>query len=335
MVHPNYLILAAVLLPAAVAAGAALATDALIGGLALLALGVEIAEGEIFATTWGDAVAGARWPREAGCGTPWPPAPAPRSRTIRSGSSSARSPAGWDLVIVGGALRMGRRARATVLVLALVVLAVVPTCIVMTVGRLSGRRASKSRGRRRVGLREGREGPAALREAWSDSFRKDPPGSASVPSDGSAAFLADVLGAVGLRDLRAVAVLALGAAVLFLLRLAPREAALERVSLLLLPPAIVGVTFGSGDVLLPRAPRRRARGDRKRRGPSGSAMMGAAAALFPRLAPPAALLARAAAPAVAAFAAVAVVVKVVGGTLEGPLALGPGLGLSNLRSKTN
>ena len=46
VVHPNYLILAAVLLPAAVAGGAVLATDALIGGLALLALGAEIADKE-------------------------------------------------------------------------------------------------------------------------------------------------------------------------------------------------------------------------------------------------------------------------------------------------
>jgi len=60
-------------------------------------------------------------------------------------------------------------------------------------------------------------------------------------------------------------------------------------------------------------------------------MMGAAAALFPRLVPPAALLARATRPAVAAFVAVVVVLKVVGGSLAEPLALGPGLGLSNLR----
>ena len=39
-----------------VAGGAALATEALIGGLALLAVGVEIAEAEVFATTWADAV---------------------------------------------------------------------------------------------------------------------------------------------------------------------------------------------------------------------------------------------------------------------------------------
>jgi hypothetical protein len=60
-------------------------------------------------------------------------------------------------------------------------------------------------------------------------------------------------------------------------------------------------------------------------------MIGAAAALFPRLVPPAALLARATRPVVATFVAVVVVLKVVGGSLAAPPVSGPGLGLSNLR----
>jgi len=328
VVHPNYLILAAVLLPAAVAGGAVLATDALIGGLALLALGVEIAEGEVFATTWADAVAG-HWPPASGL---W------HSLAPRAGPALTHDPLGLLFsaiacglgiaLLVGGVLRTPHRARAVVLVAAVVVLAVVPASVVMTVGRLSGTPrvqrawAASAWPYERVG------GPAP-RQAWSESFRKDPPGSAAVPHDGSAAFLADLVGAVGIRDLRAVAVLALGFAVFFLWRLAPAEAGLERVSLLLLPPAIVGVTFGSGDVLLlallTAALFAIARGAVR----SGSAMMGAAAALFPRLVPPAALLARVAAPAVAAFAAVVVVLEVAGSLA--PPALGPGLGLSNLR----
>ena len=169
------------------------------------------------------------------------------------------------------------------------------------------------------------------RQAWSESFRKDPPGSAAVPSNPGAALLADLVRTVGIRDLRAVAVLALSAAVFFLWRLPPAQVGLERISVLLLPPAIVGVTFGSGDVLLvallAAALFAIARGAVR----SGSAMMGAAAALFLRLVPPAAVLARVTAPAVAAFAAVVVVLKVVGGSLAAPPALGPGLGLSNLR----
>jgi Glycosyltransferase family 87 len=330
VVHPNYLILAAVLLPAAVAGGAVLATEALIGGLALLALGVEIAEGEVFATTWADAVA-AHWPAATG----WMHALAPRA-----GPALTHDPLGLLFsalacglgiaLLVGGVLRMPHRARAAILMAAVVVLAVVPAFIVMTVGRLSGTPRVQRAWAASAWSYEAVRGPVP-RQAWSESFRKDPPGSAAVPSNPGVYLLADLVRAVGIRDLRAVAVLALGAAFFFLSRLAPREAALERVSLLLLPPAMVGVTFGSGDILLfallAAALFAIARGAVR----SGSAMIGATAALFPRLVPPAALLARATRPAVAAFAAVVLVVKVVGGTLEGPLALGPGLGLSNLR----
>jgi len=330
VVHPNYLILAAVLLPAAVAGGAVLAMDALIGGLALLALGVEIAEGEIFATTWADAVT-AHWPPASGL---W------HSLAPRAGPALTHDPLGLFFsalacglgiaLLVGGVLRMPPRARAAVLVAAVVVLAVVPASIVMTVGRLSGTpRVQRAWAASAWGY-EIVEGPFP-RQAWSESFRKDPPGSAAVPGDPGASLLAHLVGAVGIRDLRAVAVLALAAAVFFLSRLSPAEAGLERVSLLLLPPAIVGVTFGSGDVLLlallAAALFVVSRGAVR----SGSAVMGAAAALFLRLVPPAALLARVTAPAMAAFVAAIVVLKVVGGSLAAPPVLGPGLGLSNLR----
>jgi hypothetical protein len=329
VVHPNYLILAAVLLPAAVAGGAVLATDALIAGLALLATGIEIAEGELFATTWADAVA-AHWPPATGLLHALAP---------RAGMALTHDPLGLLLsalacglgiaLLVGGVLRMPRRARAAILVVAVVVLAVVPAWIVMTVGRLSGTPRVQRAWAASAWAYEPVEGPLP-RQAWSESFRKDPPGSAAVPSDPGASLLTDLVRAGGIRDLRAVAVLALGLAVFLLWRLAPAEAGLERVSLLLLPPAIIGVTFGSGDVLLlallAAALFAIARGAVR----SGSAMIGAAAALFLRLFPPAALLARVTAPAVGAFVAV-VVVKVVGGTLMPPAALGPGLGLSNLR----
>ncbi|HET6897477.1 MAG TPA: glycosyltransferase 87 family protein, partial [Vicinamibacteria bacterium] len=330
VVHPNYFILAAVLLPAAVAAGAVLAVDALIGGLALLATGIEIAEGEVFATTWADAVT-ARWPPAGGLWHALAPRAGPALTHDPLGLVFSAIACGLGIVfLVGGVLRMPHRARAAVLVAAVVVLAVVPASIVMTVGRLSGTPRVQRAWAASTWSYEAVKGPMP-RQAWSESFRKDPPGSAAVPSNPGAYLLADLVRAVGIRDLRAVAVIALGAAVFFLWRLSPTAAGLERVSLLMLPPAIVGVTFGSGDVcllaLLAAALFAVARGGAR----SGSATIGATAALFPRLVPPASLLARATGPAVAAFAAVVLVVKVVGGTLEGPLALGPGLGLSNLR----
>ena len=330
VVHPNYFILAAVLLPAAVAGGAVLATDALIGGLALLALGVEIAEGEIFATTWADAVA-ARWPPGSGLLHALAPRAGPALTQDPLGLLFSAMACGLGIaLLVGGVLRLPRRARAAIPVVALVLLAVVPASIVMTVGRLSGTpRVQRAWAASAWGY-EIVEGPMP-RQAWSESFRKDPPGSAAVPGIPGASLIADMLGAIGIRDLRALTVLALGAAVFFLSRVSPMEVGLERISVLLLPPAIVGITFGSGDVvllaLLAAALFAIGRGGVR----SGSAMLGATAALFPRLLAPAALLGGATAPAAFAFAAVVVVMKVVGGTLAGPLQLGPGLGLSNLR----
>jgi hypothetical protein len=334
VMHPNYLILAAVLLPAAVAAGAALATDALIGGLALLALGVEIAEGEIFATTWADAVA-AGWPGSTGLLGALAP---------RAGPSLTRDPLGLLFsalacglgiaLIVFGALRAHRRWRATVLVLGLVVLAVVPAGIVMRVGRLSGTPRVQDGWAATVWPESDGARPA-LREAWSVSFRKDPPGAVPVaaPAPGARA-LARMLGAFGVRDPRALALVALALAAVLVVRLGPPETALDRMAAsVVLPPAIVGVVFGSGDLLLVAliagATLLAARHARV----GGGVAVGMAAALFPRLLPAAALLAIGLAAIAAASAALLILGgagSLAGGTLTLP-PLGPGLGLSNLR----
>src|SRR6185369_17692328 len=91
-------------------------------------------------------------------------------------------------LLVGGVLRLPRRARAAIPVVALVVLAVVPASIVMTVGRLSGTPRVQRAWAASGWAYERMEGPAPL-QAWSESFRKDPPASAGVPHDGIAAFL--------------------------------------------------------------------------------------------------------------------------------------------------
>src|SRR5262249_6164911 len=138
VMHPNYLILAAVLLPAAVAAGAAIELDAVVACLALLAAAVEIAEGQVFATTWADASA-ARWPAPSGIAASLDP---------RAGARLTADPLGLVFsalasllaitLIVCAVLRIRRGVRATILALAVAVLAVVPTLIVTHVGRLSG-----------------------------------------------------------------------------------------------------------------------------------------------------------------------------------------------------
>src|SRR6185503_20054327 len=227
VVHPNYFILAAVLLPAAVAGGAVLATDALIGGLALLALGVEIAEGEIFATTWADAVA-AHWPPATGL---------LRALAPRAGPSLTHDPLGLFFsalacglgiaLLAGGVLRMRRRARAAVFALALVVLAVAPTWIVMTVGRLSG--TARVQDGWAAAVWPAVDGaPPALHEAWSVSFRKDPPGALEFAPAPAARAFARALGTLGVRDPRGLALLSLALVALLIARAGPRDTSLGR-----------------------------------------------------------------------------------------------------------
>jgi hypothetical protein len=309
VVHPNYLILAAVLLPAAVAAGASLATDALIGGLALLALGVEIAEGEIFATTWADAVT-ARWPGASGLVHALAPRAGPALTRDPLGLLFSAIACGLGIaLLVAGVVRAGRRARAIVLALALVLLAVVPTWIVTTVGRLSGTPRVQDGWAAAVWPETDGARPA-LREAWSVSFRKDPPGLAPPPAPVlGARALARLLGTLVLRDPRVLSLLAFAVGAILIARAGPPETALDRITAsVVLPPAIVGVVFGSGALIT-------------------LALLLGAARLVTRYARM---------PEASAIAGLAVALAgagAVGHLLGGPsaTALGPGLGLSNLR----
>ena len=303
VVHPNYLILAAVLVPAAVAGGAALATDALIGGLALLALGVEIAEGEVFATTWADAVT-ARWPPATGLLHTLAPRAGPALTHDPFGLVFSAIACGLGIVwLVGGALRMGHRARAAVLALAVVLLAVVPTWIVSTVGRVSGTPRVQDGWAAAVWPETDGARPA-LHEAWSVSFRKDPPGLAPPPTPAAGTrALARAIGALGLRDPRVLALLALAVVAILIARAGPHETALARLaSSVALPPAILGVVFGSGSLVM-------------------LAMILVAAlvaARFARITPASAI-------------AGAAVLAAGGAIVVRSSSLGPGLGLGNLR----
>lgn len=302
VVHPNYLILAAVLVPAAVAAGAALTTDALIGGLGLLTLGVETAEGEVFATTWADAVA-ARWPPATGLLHVLAPRAGPALTHDPLGLLFSAIACGLGIaLLVGGVLRMRRGARAAVLAVALVVLAVVPTWIVMTVGRLSGTPRVQDGWAAAVWPATNDTRPA-LREAWSTSFRKDPPGVLAVAPAPAARAFARAFGAFGVRDPRGLALLSLALVAALIARAGARESALNRVAAsVALPPAIVGAVFGSGSLVMFAI---------------GLAVAEAVARVtqIPR----------------ANAIAGAIVVMVAIGVAAAPAVLGPGLGLSNLR----
>ncbi len=335
VMHPNYLILAAVLLPAAAAAGAALAPDVLIGSLALLATAVEIAEGEVFATTWADAVA-ARWP--------WPTGPL-AALAPRAGPALTRDPLGLLLsaiasglaiaLVVMGVVRARRAARTVVIALALGVLAIGPALVVMKVGRLSGIPRVQDGWAATVW-----PGPSvpALREAWSVSFRKDPPGTASAGNPAPAArALAATLRGLGVADPRVLAVVALAAVALALARMGRGDVPLVRLAAsLVLPPALLGVVFGSGDVVLVALALAAAVLVARRHAVAGGLVLGAGSALFPRLIPAAPPLVRGASwlrlasALLAAFALAGAAGLWASGGIHPPH-LGPGLGLSNLR----
>jgi hypothetical protein len=357
VMHPNYLIPAAVLLPAAVAAGAALAADTLFGGLLLLATAVEIAEGEVFATTWADALA-ARWPGATG-GLVGALAP-------RAGPGLSLDPLGLLFgalacglgiaLVAAGVLRARRRGRGVVIALALALVAIAPALILIKVGRLGGAPRVQDGWAATVWpTHDG--GPPRLREAWGTSFRKDPPGpAASTAAAPAARALASLLGVAGARDPRALSIVALVIAAILLVRPAPspmgrpRAPAPEiglarRAATLLLPAAVLGVIFGSGDVVLLAIVAAAAVLASKGHPVASGLAAGTAAALFPRLLPAAPLVLRALLPAAAiprprwarpGVAAAAALLAwtaaglAAGGTLAIP-GLGTGLGLSNLR----
>jgi len=339
VVHPNYLILAAVLLPAAVVMGATVTIDAVVGGLLLLASAVEIAEGEVFASTWADAVA-AHW-RGAGLLAP------------RAGPDLTRDPLGLVFsaiacglavaLVMAGVARARPRWRMVLGAVALASLVVVPSWIEIRVGRLSGAPRLEDAWAATVWPRASGSAPPVLRQAWSLSFRRDPP-STVEPADPApaASALAAMLRATGVGDPRALTVAAAIAAGLLLALAAPAEVALvSGAGALLLPAAILGVVFGSGDMLLLVIVLVCAMALWRGHPLAGGVAMGVATALFPRAIPalPLVIVAmtandprrrRRAFWAVAVGGGLTWLAMIVAGTATVPK-LGPGLGLSNLR----
>jgi len=338
VVHPNYLILAAVLLPAAVVMGARVTIDAVVGGLLLLATAVEIAEGEVFASTWTDAVA-AHWP---GASVLAP----------RAGPDLTRDPLGLVFsamacglgvaLVVAGVARARRRWRVLLGAVALVSLVVVPSWIEIRMGQLSGAPRIEDAWAATVWPRTAGSAPPVLRQAWSLSFRKDPPSTVEPANPAPAApWLAAMLPAARVHDPRALTLGALVCASLLLAFAAPAEIALVRAAaVVLLPASILGVVFGSGDMVLLAIALAGAIALPRGRPLAAGVVIGLATALFPRLIPAVPLVIVATAPTdvtrrrAAWGAAIGVALgwtaALVAGTVAVPTFL-PGFGLSNLR----
>jgi hypothetical protein len=256
VVHPNYLIPPAILLPIG-ALGATLAADVVLVPLLLLMVAVEVSELAPLQRLWEDALT-VRLPMHVA--EPW------ASLLPRAGFDLTDDPLtlAWSALaaglatayLAGGVLGMPVRWRAVLAVVSLVLVVVVPAGVVAAIGERTGtvraqdewvaetRRASDA-------LALDRTTPRPTREAWSASFRHEPPRllvPARVPAPGGLLAVAAVLRPLG-RDPRIVSVVAvLFFAGLVLARGRPVAKPLL-LSLLMVPAAATTAAFGGGLVV--------------------------------------------------------------------------------------
>jgi hypothetical protein len=213
--HANYLIAPAVLLPLAALLGR-LPVDAALAPLLLLALATTAMERGAFALLAHDAGAAAL------------------SSDPYDLVFSAVA-AGFALAYVAAAVLGGRqRTRGALVLVAALALVAVPA-LVASRGRVP-------RAQERALVPE-----AAAREAWSSSFRQEPPASLQErPADSLLSRAASsALRAAGVGDGRVIAVLALAVALVVAVSFAPGAPAAAWAVLALTPAAALGALFGS------------------------------------------------------------------------------------------
>ena len=277
VVHPNYLVLAAVLLPVAFLMGERAPADVAVAPLLLLALAAEMVEGEVFRATW------------AQVRPPHPLAVDPLGLAV----SAAVAGVAVGLLCDGllGAPPWRRGAWLAAAALAGIV---VPAAFLVWSGMSTGTARAQDEWLARV------VAPASALEAWSVSFRRDPPG--PLIAGAEAAPLAP---RSPVRDPRPLVLAAAGLSAFFLARLAPPRTRLLVLAASMLSPAMVlGVVFGSPQPVVLA-------------GMAGGALLARARG------------ARVLVGLLAGGLIAAVAVGLVGGGPHWP-AVGPGLGLSNI-----
>ena len=266
VVHPNYLVPVAVLLPVAVLACRRGAHVALVP-LLLLAVAVEAVEGGVFRTAWEQAAEAGLFARAGGVVAALAPRAGPQLTRDPLGLLFGALAAGLAVSYLAAAVTgAGPRLRSALRATAVLVVVLVPTLALVAVSDRTGLvraqdpavvQASADAGR----LASGRS-PYSLpaettprgREAFATSFRLDPPAELEperplLPPGPALLALGGRL--IGPRDLRVVVLLALAllaGAVAAATRGVAREAALAVV--LLSPPVALGAALGC-PVLLP------------------------------------------------------------------------------------
>jgi uncharacterized membrane protein len=261
IVNPNYLILASLLLPVGLLMDRRLPADVAVVPLLVLLAAVEVSLREPFRTTWEDA-------QRAGVGLGLPawlsPDPAgPRWRDpLSTGISGAL--AGVALVyLFAGLVGASRRWRLGLVAAAAALAMILPTAVVSHVGAVAGlRRAQdawyvevlRSREAPGPGPWAQRPGytPTPVVEAWTTSWRRDPPRPlAERPPSPMAFDLGRAMRALGLMDPRFLSVVAAALAAAFAMRFVRSEhRALAAAVVLLSPASAIGVVFGAGDAIV-------------------------------------------------------------------------------------
>lgn len=260
VVHPNYLVPLAVLLPLGALALKRRA-DLVVVPLALLLVAVEVVEQELFRATWDQAVAGGFARHVTGLAALLLP---------QCGDHLTHDPIG---LLVGGvaagfaclylavaALGAGPRVRTVLGLLAAVSVIVAPARLVAVAGDSTGPsrvqeawvvQARADGAHLAAGESPWSQGEGSVRagrEAWSTSFRLEPPRLFEptrplVPAGG--ATLAALGRSAGLTDPRSLLLLALGAVAFLVFRVVPAEARAVGLGFMVLMPFVsVGTVFG-------------------------------------------------------------------------------------------
>jgi glycosyl transferase family 87 len=261
VVHPNYLVAVAVCLPLA-ALSARRAADLALAPLLLLALAVEIVENAVFRTTWEQLSAAGLAERATGWAALLLPRAGPSLTHDPLGLVVGASAAGLGVLYLSlAACGAGRRSRAAILGAAVVLVVVAPALLLSWLSTRTGLVRAQDPAVVQTAadaarLADGRspftapaESAPRGREAYSESFRLDPPAellphSPTLPPGLSVlAAAAHGLGARDPRVVSLVALLALAGAVALALDGPARLAALA-VALLAAPLAL-GSVLGS------------------------------------------------------------------------------------------
>jgi len=218
VVHANYLVLAAVLLPLAFLMGHRAAVEVAVAPLLLLAVAVEMVEGEVFRAVWAQAL------------------PPHLLAVDPFGLAISAAVAGIAVAMLcDGLLGAPPWRRGAWLAAGAMAAVVVPTVFVIWSGQRTGVARAQDEWLAHV------VAPVPALEAWSMSFRRDPPG----PLIGGAEA-APAGPRAPVRDPRPLTLAAAGLAAFLLARLAPPRGRLLVLAGAMLSPAMVfAMVFGS------------------------------------------------------------------------------------------